>query len=437
MHFKTLLTQSILWRGFYFVSIFLVNIFLSRYLQATAAGWLYYLSSIFGFIQLLTGLSLESGVTYFGSSGKVEFSKLFWLSFTWVIVAGVIIAGVLVLYSDHFFSNYFVSNKQLVLYAVCYISGQMMITYGSNLFYAKGNFFVPNLIMLVLNLLYVAIIPKAFLSFISLSVESIIAIYFFLLIAQGLIMLFVFAWTNGSFRKIAFPSPDQSKKIFHYSALALAANVIFFLVYRIDYWFVNNSPVCTAKDLGNYIQVSKLGQILWIIPQIIASAVFPQVASGYDFAEVNKSIFILARLFAQLFLFVFVVVLLFGNSLFIGVFGNSFDEMKTPFLFLAPGIYFLSVLAILSAYFAGKGKVMINVKGAFVALLFVAVADYFFVPVYGIYAAAFISTVGYGFNLTYSLACFYKDHRISLSSFFKWRLSDYYWLKDMLQKTKE
>ena len=61
---------------------------------------------------------------------------------------------------------------------------------------------------------------------------------------------------------------------------ALAANVVFFLVYKVDYMFVNYSPVCTAADLGNYIQVSKLGQMMLIIPQIIASVVFPRTASG-------------------------------------------------------------------------------------------------------------------------------------------------------------
>ena len=79
----------------------------------------------------------------------------------------------------------------------------------------------------------------------------------------------------------------------------MAANIVFFLVYRVDYLFVNASPVCTAADLGNYIQVSKLGQLLLIIPQIIASVIFPRTASGIERKELNNTLMIMARLFCS------------------------------------------------------------------------------------------------------------------------------------------
>ncbi|HRI22765.1 MAG TPA: polysaccharide biosynthesis C-terminal domain-containing protein, partial [Panacibacter sp.] len=216
--------------------------------------------------------------------------------------------------------------------------------------------------------------------------------------------------------------------------LALMANIIFFLVYRIDYLFVNASPVCTAADLGNYIQVSKLGQMLLIFPQIIASVIFPRSASGIDRKELNTSLMIIARLFSQLYLVIMIVIVVCGKFLFTGLFGETFNKMQLPFIILVPGIFSLSVLSLLSAYFSGKGKVSVNVTGAVVALLFVIAGDYFFVPLYGIVAAAIISTLGYTINLGYSLYIFYKDYHINVFGFFRWRKDDYRWLISLLKK---
>lgn len=433
MQFKNLLAQSILWRGLYFLSLLLVNVFLSRFLHADLAGVLYFVSSIFSLVQLIIGLSLESGIVYFGSSNKIGDNKLFWLSLSWIAIASIIVFAGLCIYAFYFLQNDVFSKERFVLYGVCFIAGQLMLIYVSNLFYAKRNFLVPNLVMFIVNILFVIIITSTY-KFIQ--VVEIFDLYFFSIIVQGFLMMIVFIIKNKSFHKIQLPSQSLSKKLLQYSLTALIANVIFFLVYRIDYWFVNNSPVCTAKDLGNYIQASKLGQILWLMPQIIASAVFPQVASGFDKEVVNKGIAVLSRLFCILFIIVLFLVLLLGKYFFIMVFGNSFNEMHVPFILLLPGIYFLSVLSLLSAYFSGKGNVIINVKGAFAALIVVVVLDYFFVPRYGIYAAAIVSTLGYGVNLLYSLMYFNKDHQIHFTDFFRWKISDYYWLKNMPQKNK-
>jgi len=52
MNFKKLLAQSIIWRGFYFFSVLLVNVFLSRYLKAAGSGNLYFTTIIFSFTQV-------------------------------------------------------------------------------------------------------------------------------------------------------------------------------------------------------------------------------------------------------------------------------------------------------------------------------------------------------------------------------------------------
>src|ERR1700759_3340934 len=98
MDLKKLLTQSIIWRSFYFFSVLLVNVFLSRYLQAAGTGNLYLITVIFSFTQTVLSLSGESGIIYFASGNLIGRNKLITLTATWSFVAGIIMIGFVYLY---------------------------------------------------------------------------------------------------------------------------------------------------------------------------------------------------------------------------------------------------------------------------------------------------------------------------------------------------
>jgi O-antigen/teichoic acid export membrane protein len=308
------------------------------------------------------------------------------------------------------------------------------MNYITALYYTQENYFLPNFLLSLVNFAFALIVPGKDAITSSEEVQRVITIYFFIFPVAGIILLFAFLITNRKEGAIGFPSLVSSKKFLRYSLTALAANVIFFLVYRIDYLFVKASPVCSDADLGNYIQVSKLGQMMLIVPQIIASVVFPRTASGIERTRLSNSIMVMARLFSQVFLFVFVIVMLFGQYLFTYIFGETFDKMKLPMLLIIPGIFSLSVLALLSAYFAGVDKVKINVHGAILGLIAMVVGDFLFVPRYGIVAAAIISTISYTVNVGYALYNFNKDHDIHFFDFFRWRKEDYYWMRTLLER---
>jgi O-antigen/teichoic acid export membrane protein len=284
----------------------------------------------------------------------------------------------------------------------------------------------------LVNLAFVFIVPGKDAITSSEETQRVIYLYFFVFLLSGIILFISFIITNKKEGAIGLPDKEMALRFLRYSLTALAANVIFFLVYRIDYLFVKTSPVCTDADLGNYIQVSKLGQMMLIVPQIIASVVFPQTASGIERQRLSNSIMVMARLFSQLFLGVFIVVILTGHYFFIYVFGASFNKMQLPMLIIIPGIFSLSVLALLSAYFSGVGKLKVNVQGTIFALVVMVLGDFLFVPRFGIVAAALVSTVSYIINLGYSLLVFNKDHDIHIVDFFRWRKQDYYWIRALV-----
>jgi len=411
----------------------LVNVFLSRFLKAAGTGNLYYLTNIFSFIQLVASLSLEAGITYYAAGKVIAANKLLWFSILWsFLVAAFVLAG-------SFYYQYYLLRAPLVtameycFFAVCYITGLLLVNYCSSLFYAQGNFIISNVILVVLNIGFVCSLLFEHNTADNYGVQATMRNYFLVFFLQGISLVVAFAVKNKSWAYFSFPSLLQCRQLLAYSITALSGNIIFFLVYRIDYLFVHANPAsCSDADLGNYIQVSKMGQLLLIVPQIIASVIFPGTASGAGRAELNTSLMIIARLLSQLFLCIIVVSFLFGGQLFVFVFGQTFNRMQVPFLIELPGIFCLSVLALLSAYFGGKGNLRVTVAGATIALAAVVIGDYFLVPVYGIIGAAVISTAGYFINVLYSLLRFYKDYSISWVDFFKWRKQDYYWLRSII-----
>lgn len=436
MNLQKLLLQGLIWRGLYFLSLLLVNVFISRYLQASLTGWVYYISNIFSISLIAAGVSMDTAVNYFAPDTKIQRNKIAWLAGLWSIITIILSAAVVFIYLLFESDTVQIEAAQYYFFGACYFAGIFLYTCGASLFYAQNNYWLPNLLLCLFNLLLVLLIPKTTTAADANDALHVLHFYFLNFFLQGFAVWLVYMLQNKFLLKLQLPAAAELKTLFKYALTAMFGNVIFFLVYRIDYLFVNASPVCTPADLGNYIQVSKLGQMLLIIPQIIASVIFPRTASGEGRKELHASLMILARLFSQLYLLILLVTIFFGHEIFTWLFGATFNEMQLPFIILVPGILFLSVLQLLSAYFGGKGKIRVNLYGAVIALLIVVIGDYLFVPQYGIVAAAAVSTAGYAVNMAYPLYIFYKDYSISFIEFFRWRMSDYAWLKELFAKSE-
>jgi O-antigen/teichoic acid export membrane protein len=191
--------------------------------------------------------------------------------------------------------------------------------------------------------------------------------------------------------------------------------------------------VCQEGDLGNYIQVSKLGQMFLVLPAIIASTIFPQTAAGFK-EQVKHSMQILSRMIFVFYLIIIILLAATGYRLFPFVFGPTFEDMYAAFLWLSPGILSLSILAFLSAYHAGKNLVIINLTGAVIALVIIVIGDLLLIPRFGIIAAAQVSSVGYLSNLAYSLYHFIKEYKVGIGSFFILRRSDISRVRSILKR---
>jgi O-antigen/teichoic acid export membrane protein len=428
MNFRQVIIQHVFWRGLYFFSILVLNVIVSRYFKAGGSGWIYYVMNNLSFLLLIISLSLESGCAYYASKGEINLQKISLFCLVWSFLATALSLAALIgifpaLYPDPG------SRPEFIFGCSCYILGVLLTTYFVALFFAKQVFMLPNIILLSVNIILSLLIMvfQGTSSFAS----HFVTIYFISFLLQGFLIVSAFFLQFKGWKGWGLPRGMELKKIFHYSLLALMVNIAFFLVYRVDYWFVKR--FCSPADLGNYIQVSKIGQVLVIVPSIIASTIFPFVSGGQK-EELQKILQTLTRILLFGIGILCIVLAIVGKWAFPFIFGKSFSEMYTLFLLLVPGILALAAHYPLTAYFAGKKMIGVNIRGAFCALVIIVTGDLFFIPVWGVQAAPLISSLGYATYYLYVLFVFRKLYPAALIEFFAIKKSDLNFFKKILHE---
>ena len=235
MSLKKLLAQSIIWRGFYFFSILLVNVFLSRFLQASTTGNIYFITLVFSFMQVIVSLSGESGIIYFASGNIIPPNKLVSVVGWWSFIGGMI--SVLFVYT--FFLIDTSIDQSLItrycVYAFLYITGQLVANYSLAIYYTREDYVLPNFLLGLVNIMYVLIIPSKN-NVADIAKQQLITYLFFATFFVGGLLIYIsYIIRNRSEGAFSFPDKKSFGLPLRYSVTALAANVIFFLVYKVDY----------------------------------------------------------------------------------------------------------------------------------------------------------------------------------------------------------
>ena len=441
MQFTKALQHSIGWKALNTILIFLINLLLVRILGATASGDFFYSITLLSFFTLIISWSMESGITYYGSNQLSSIPSITIFILPWLFLQAIITWGVLYLIPVHI-------GRQL---SWVYVVSNLLIIYFSSLYYATKSFVSINIIICLVNSIVLGglawvyircgndeekmfevvkerLALKPFVSMHGIGDNtSSQAFYFaglvyfggFLLQGLALVIIF-FIKCRPRFTVIPF-NPMLFRKIFKYSSIAFISNIVFFLATRIDYFFVEK--YCTEIALSNYVQVSKMGQLLVLLPTIIAGVVFPYSSGVEDEAYLGK-LQALCRIIGLLFLPVAVIIIISGYWMFPWLFGGGFAGMYQAMLFYLPGFYFLSVVSLMAAYIAGRAMLIKNLMASGIALIVVITGDVFLIPVWGINAAAAVSSLSYFFCMLYLLWIF-KQHFASKSKdFFKIQLKD-------------
>lgn len=415
MQFNKALRHTISWKVVNTVITFCINLLLVRLLGTSQSGVFFYDVTLLSMLVLLQGFSLESGIIFIGSKKNDDGALLSAALIQWLILQ-VFVAALLF---------QFINLSLSMPYAVLFVISNIAITYFTALFAANKIFLTPNVISATVNFLLLAVLCIFWFSGNPSSQNTAILkpAHFYIggFAIQALLLLIFFRKDFKTGFDLGLFKVSFLKKLFSFSGIAFISNLLFFLLTRIDYYFV--ARYCSETALANYIQVSKFGQLLILVPSLIAAVIFPFTAGTGEKKYLEKTQFY-CRVITGVFIPLMLAVAATGFWLFPLLFGDDFDQMYMAMLFYLPGFYALSIVTVIAAYTGGRGMILVNLAASALSLVVVVVADILLIPVCGINGAAIASSLAYFACMIFLLVRLRKKEYFFTTDFFGLKPSD-------------
>ena len=288
-------------------------------------------------------------------------------------------------------------NGNLLILALIWIPVGLTYLLVQNLLIGIQEIRTYNLIEIVTKIISVILIAL-FILMEFVTVESIFTI--------GLVTLIIgLAWSiimlNNHltyFPKLSF---DLFKGSIRYGFKAYLAAFFAFMVLKVDLLMVQY--MLGPEQAGYYSIAASLADMVYMLPVVVGTILFPKL-SELDDPEQKWRI---ARKSAYSIFFIMTVVtvisaLLSGTIIKI-LFGSDFEPSVSAFIWLMPGVLFISVNTIFMNYFGSLGMPAIVVYSPAFASVINILCNYELIPKFGIIGASISSLISYGLMLFFSL----------------------------------
>jgi O-antigen/teichoic acid export membrane protein len=433
MSFRQQAFQNYLWRGMYFFVVFLMNVFVARCYEASASGWINFITNNYALAITFGSFSLEVAVLYYGVKKSISPEKLTTFSIFWVIITSIIFY-----FTAHLFvsKSVFVRSKSLLEFtSIIYFTGIMLVNFFSNLFLAKKQFFIPYFLLTLVNLITILCIPTVDLFGLQLDKNEFLYFYFASFMIQGLVLAIAYLLYD-KFIMPKWITLKEFSKMMQYASIAFVSNISYFLLVKVDYWFLRifNKDL---KAFGNYTYASRIMQMFLIVAMIAASSFFINTADPQS-EKRGKELFVkLSRILLLFYTSVIVIFGLFGSQIFVAVYGETFKFMYRPFLAFMPGMLCLFMLTLLGAFYGATNKIIINIISNVLGIVIIAILNLLIMPKYNsIVMEGVICSIGYAAALAFAMWQFSQIQQFNWLEIFKFKKSDFDWVKKLAQPSK-
>ena len=231
------------------------------------------------------------------------------------------------------------------------------------------------------------------------------------LISSQLIQLIFFLrqvyTTNPDYLHLEQIQIGAIRPLIQFAFLAFMTNLIQFLSYKMDIWFVNYFH---GKQLtGIYALGVSLAQMLWLLPSAIQSVLYAFISTHTDRQLIVQRTIKTTRQIAVYAISAGITGYLLSIYLVPILFGEEFRESVQCIGFLFIGVVPFCLSMAVSGYFAGTGRVRINLYSAILGFIVCMAADLLLIPSYGILGAAIASSISYISTVTFLLVKFHRD----------------------------
>jgi O-antigen/teichoic acid export membrane protein len=397
---SSMLVKNVVYRVLNVIVVFFITVLLSRLAGVAGYGVLSLLIANASIFNLLSGFGADAGITFYAASGRISTGKLVYFIVT-ILFLQVIALGAAESVSYFITGHLFLLKTGNLHYSwiglVFFVSLSVTEKY-SALLNGHRLFTVCNSILLFSNLIMLILFGIFYITGEERPALFYIGAYVLLNLVQAIFLVLAFHLSVG--KNIRSIKPQKADRIdfFSYSIFTFVINTIQFIAYRVDYWLLDHYR--GSQELGWYSLAVRLSQLFWVIPLLVASILFPNVAAA-DREYNERSMRTLVRAMNWVNIAAGAVLFFSSSWLFPWLFGKEYENSIGLFRILLPGVILFCMATVLAAYFAGQKRLKVNFVGSAICLAVILSLDLWLIPSMGMRGAAIASSIGYGVTALY------------------------------------
>ena len=397
---------------------FISSIFITRILGPAGRGDNTIFTNSIAFAVLLFGFSINSTIVYFINSGKAKAGELLSTIIVLIFSSTILVYYTLGLleyfkalhvalprdiqskpYKFIFAAIYLTSvlNGVLLAFLSTYKKFKAISIYGSALQFLPATIYF---------LMFSRIIPYNY----SDPFKSVVIITFIVAIASSIAIIVVFIKLLHIRPAKRLISTSLIRQFVFFSSMAYVGNIATFFNYKLDFWIVD--AYWGKSDLGIYSLAVQLSQLLWILPQAIATVLYSYASSYNEKEAVDYTI--------QLKQLSFYATLIFGAIglvlayFFIPVlYGNAFAGAFHLIAIFEIGVIPFSITTVLASLYAARGNFKISFIISLIIFVFSGFMYFTLIPKFGLFGGAISSALAYLISAIISELWFCKIYNVS------------------------
>jgi len=175
-------------------------------------------------------------------------------------------------------------------------------------------------------------------------------------LATSFVMALIFVtvmWKGKLITRVATVDGELLKDVVKYGLKSYPGTIAQFLNYRFDFFFV--AYFLSFEQVGLYALAVSWSELLFYLPESMATALFPTIASTKSIKDSNELTTIMTKAVMIIMFVGSIFIFLFAGTLIPFFYTDKFLNSIYPLFILLPGVIMLSVWKILLSDLAGRG----------------------------------------------------------------------------------
>jgi O-antigen/teichoic acid export membrane protein len=419
------------------ISGFIVSVITARMLGVGGRGDFALFITSLNFLSIFFGISLNYSILYITSSQKFDLSKTLKTSF---FISFILLVLCFLLYTaEQFFHfHFFFQNKSILVNMLLLFTFFQMLISGILGGVLTGKLlFTPlqkaSVLVSIVNVgLYAAFFLYVWHSIRDgIPFQNFIIFFSFTAVLPFFVNVFLFYRFAKPQNRPGLLNLSEVKFILSYAAVAYTANVFLFFTAKMDFYLVDH--FLNKNELGIYALAVNLTRLIYLLPLGVSSVMIAYNTAD-DLERVVNNLNKLIRISVFVVFAVCLLALPFVDFFIPFFYGKDFSRSAVVFKVLLAGLIPLSVVQILTSFFAGRAKLIHNMISMMILFGCTILFDYLFIPRFGIVGSSWASVAANFITCAYLLFIYRKMTLSRFSRIFYVTVSD---LKELKTKALE